>query len=182
VLALAVVVVTALAVPNTMQAVSCAPLEPGLPGFELLVRGKLVAIPEHGAVQLSVSRYFKGSGPVRLQAEVSGIGQGQRMDWSAEPRLGDEVVVAFRRDGAALRNTICNPFVILKPGEETPTWVTTQFGQGVSPEPLPAPPDQGGKTEGAGRPVLWLQLLGGAAVVGLIMLARREFRRRFPRR
>jgi hypothetical protein len=133
-LLVALAMMVAMMTPSGVQAVSCAPMEPGLPRFEVVVRGAISAIPKGGVMHLRISRYYKGTGPWLLVAEVEGIGQGHRMDLLKEPRVGDEVVIALRREGARLVNTLCNPLTFVKAGEESPKWVIDQFGHGLPPE------------------------------------------------
>jgi len=61
----------------------------GLPTFDLLVRGRIEAIPKPGIVRVSVSRYYKGTGLILLVAQVSGSGQGQPEGQLHSPESSD---------------------------------------------------------------------------------------------
>jgi len=171
------IMVASIIVPSRGNAaIACAPMQPGLPGFELVVRGTISAIPMSGMMHLRASRYYKGTGPWLLVTEVQGIGQGQREDWVQALKAGDDIVIALRREGNSLHNTICNPLTIVKQGEESPRWVIDQFGPGVPPEGEEPPQDQGR------RPAIWIQLIGGAAVAGLIAAGFKRYRHHFFKR
>lgn len=103
--------------------------------MDVIVRGQIRVI-ETGALELAVSRYYKGgSGPARLRAEVRGLGQGERMDWSGLPRVGDELIIGFVKSGESLVNDACHLFVQLGPGQEPEQQVRDLIGPGQAPDP-----------------------------------------------
>lgn len=127
--------VTGAGVARPSLALSCIPLADVVAKMDVIVRGKMIAIPAEGTVELAVSKYYKGgSGPPRLQGQVFGLGRGQRMDWNDVPAVGDELVIGFVKQGNTLENGPCNLFVQVKPGQQAPDSVQSLLGPGQAPQ------------------------------------------------
>lgn len=163
-------------VPGSVSALSCIPLAHVVPKMDVIVRGRIAAMPSNGILELSVSRYYKGgSGGAQVRAEVLGLGQGQRMDWQSLPKVGDELIIGFVRRGDALVNEACHLFVQLEAGQEPPQEVTNYLGAGVLPvgdgqtEPDRASQSTGSarERENQSRQALLWGSLGGLVLIGL---------------
>ena len=113
------------------QALTCIPLPDTVAKMDVIVRGKITAMPAQGVLELAVSRYHKGGdGSAHLQAEVTGLGRGHRMDWDYVPQVGDELIIGFVQRGGALVNDVCNLFVQLKQGQKPPAHLVSLIGEG----------------------------------------------------
>jgi hypothetical protein len=137
------------------KAVSCPMLEYQLPKLDTVVDGRIKEIQANGTVRLDVMTYYKGAGSPSLDAEVVGLGEGGRMDWSRTPRRGDRVLIGFVNQDQRLRNDICQLLIILQPHEAIPDHV-----QSLLPPGRPT-----GIEHSSGGLRLW-SLLGGLLLVG----------------
>lgn len=169
-IAVAALALVGLTVPRSVSALECIPLADVVAKMDVIVRGKITAIPSNGVLELSVSRYYKGqSDAAQLRAEVFGIGQGQRMDWNSVPKPGDELIIGFVRRGDALVNKACNLFVQVEPGQELPEDLKSYIGEDVAPvnggQTEPGQPPHTEKENGAGNTLLWV--IGGGLATGL---------------
>lgn len=120
---------------------TCVLPEHQWPNLDVVVRARLVAIPEPGLARLEISRYYKGSGPRLLQANIAGIGSMHRMDWQQVPRVGDELLIGLHRDQDQLRNDLCT---LLMTTEQENRWgpeLQALLGAGQAPHDAipPAP-------------------------------------------
>lgn|GEM_PF-5355540 len=123
-----------LGLPRSVEVLTCTPLADVVAKMDVIVRGKIAAIPSNGVLELEVSRYYKGgSGLTHLRAEVAGLRQGQRMDWMSDPKVGDELIIGFVKRGDALVNEACNLFVQLESGQELSQKVENYIGEGQAP-------------------------------------------------
>lgn len=108
--------------------------------LDVVARGRILQIREH-YLRLRVSSYYKGFGGPVLEVEVFGLGgPTERMDWSGMPRVGDELLIGARQQTSGLRNEVCQPFYLLKPGQAlNPAWEAV-LGPGRAPAGAPDPP------------------------------------------
>lgn len=155
------------------RALTCVPLSETIPRLDVAVEGKVLAIPGDGTVRLRVNRYYKGTGPAVLVGQVDGLAQGTgRMDWQRAPRVGDRLLIGFTEDMGKPRNTVCNLFEYLAPGEEPPAPLREWLGPGQPPE--------GGAEERADRLLLWLIPPGVLALGFLLWRLRHRAVRKGP--
>lgn len=148
-----ITVVVTLALRSGAAGASCVLLEHQLPRLDTVVEGRIWAIPAKGRIRLEVSRFYKGAGGPLLEADVVGLGDGQRLDWRQVPKPGDRVLIGFVRDEERLRNDLCHPLIILGPDDDLPAEVKALLGPGHPPTGAVGP------------------RVGGWVVVGLILLA-----------
>lgn len=133
-IALTVWAILGLTVPRSASALSCISLADVVAMMDVIVRGRIMAIPSNGVLELSVSHYYRGgSGAAQLSVEVPGLGQGQRMDWYSVPQVGDELIIGFVRRGETLVNEACHLFVQLGPGQEPPQELKEYLGDSEAP-------------------------------------------------
>lgn len=169
-----------LGLPRQTQALSCIPVADIIAKMDVIVRGKILAIPRAGTLELAVTQYLKGGdGSPSLTAAVPGIGVGQRMDWFAEPRVGNELIIGFVRQGDALENQPCHLFVELDHQKALPPEVQQLLAQAPAAattqrEPEPPPPQAE-----PGQPPSRRYLLpaAGVLVLGLATLVAWRWRR-----
>lgn len=161
---LIIFIITLIFRPEPARAVECVGLAHQLPKLDTVVDARIREIPATGRVRLDVMTYYKGTGGPSLEAEVFGLGVGDRMDWNRTPRRGDRVLIGFVRKNETLWNEICQPLIVLGAKEPIPADISALLGPGrptgIAAEAPPQTP--------------WLLIGGlGAAGLGIIWYIRR---------
>lgn len=139
--------------PRPAAALSCVHPSDQLPGLALIVQGRVEKVaprlrlptwsgppsqPED--ITLTVSRYFKGDGPAKLDAVFDGIG------WETMNPVGSEVIMGFHLDESGnYRSGACTLRLNALPTNAFETemlvLVRSRYGEGRAPtggEPAPA--------------------------------------------
>lgn len=171
--AVAAIIGLALSVPATSLA-SCVPpqlkpfaQEPG----SVVVAGTVVQVgPQQVAIDVQLWWGADPRGAVVIQRPATDPTVISSTDW--DPKPGEQWVVLARRDGPALRTSVCDQMLATAAsvGE-----VESSLGAGA----VPAASDQttGGATAEPGLPG-WVPILGGGVLAGLVAAAVSTLNRR----
>jgi hypothetical protein len=158
-------------------ALSCVHPRDQLPRLPLIVQAKVEKVeprfklPGRGQpaddITLTVSRYFKGEGPAKLEAVFDGLG------WETMSPVGSEVIMGFMVDeNGSYQSGACSLRISAKPTNgfeaEMLALIQKEYGEGRAPLPGPetAPTESGPLAQWA----LWGSLGALAALIVALRL------------
>ncbi|MFZ5824566.1 MAG: hypothetical protein ACOY94_09585 [Bacillota bacterium] len=133
--------------PTPASALSCIDPVSVLDSQQVVVQGTVTSRPVKDKITVTVDRYFRGTGPAVIQAEIQGI-EPRNDQWMNNPQVGTSYILGFVTENGNLVHRPCDLFFDLSNWQPSAE-LKAKLGEGTKPLEGSGQPSTGGTGTGA---------------------------------